>query len=183
MKKKLIIFLLSLFFSFSAFSVKFEATTGVYNFSAKTSRGSGSIGGAGFHRISYLLPVLRNLEAGIGYTFMASQIITGDLGFGFDLSLKYFPFSGVEPDSFSTGNSVALFNPKFRPYVGLGFYQRQFQSVGTAYGGVGIKGGTEMAYSSRVSLVGDFRYISYAGPQSSTATEISLSFGLTIHFK
>ncbi len=176
------IFVLFILLVPNAFAVKFEAATGGYSFSAKTSNGSGSIGGVGIYRIAYYLPVLRQLEAGIGYTFMASQIVTGDLGFGYDLSLKYFLLSSIEPDFLTTKNSVAFINPKLRPFVGIGFYQRQFQSVGTAYGGVGIKAGSEFAYNKRMSLISDIRYVTYVGPESSEATEISIVFGIALHF-
>ncbi len=161
---------------------KLDAYLGAFDFSAKTPIGSGSKNGLGSYKIAYMMPVLDNLEVGIGYSLIFSNIVGGDSVYGFDIDAMYFPFTPHGKVKFQAPNSQVTTDTLWRPFVLLSYNARQFQSVSTQYNGFGFGAGTERAYDTRFTLKGMIRYITLSGPNGSTASEITALAGVSFGF-
>jgi hypothetical protein len=169
---------------FSAHAGKVEFSAGAYSFTAnnKTNRTTKTLSGVGSYRLAYHMPVRDRFEFDLGYSLLATQTIGGDLAFGFDLGINYFPFSPLGEIRAESGTTHALFQPLWRPFVGISFNQRNFQSTSSQYAGGGAKVGTEYQWNSNFSVSGALRYIGLNGPNSSTATQIDLLGGVNVQF-
>ncbi len=177
--KLLLVFIL---LSTSAHASKMDILTGGYSLAAKTSQTDGSTTGAGAYRFNYGLNILKGLDIAIGYTLIMSQVIGGDMGFGFDLGFEYFPLTPSTNLKALTTDSMLSVKPLWRPFVGTGFSQRQFQSVSTNYAGFHLSVGVERALEYGFDFKGILKYSTLTGPQSASATEIIIGAGITFPF-
>jgi len=166
----------------AVYAGKFDFYAGAYQFSAKTNIKSGSKSGPGAYKVSYMLPLLNQLEAGIGYSVLFSDIVTGDAAYGLDLELHYFPLSMSRRMEISAGESNVSIEPVWRPIVLVGYSARQFQSVSTQYFGLTTGVGTEYAWTSLFSLKGMIRYNMLSGPNKATASELTVLGGVSFSF-
>ncbi|MBK7891041.1 MAG: outer membrane beta-barrel protein [Bdellovibrionales bacterium] len=139
---------------------KLEVATGFYSLTAKTSKRSGSASNFGVYRAAYGFGFGPQVDIQIGYTLFMSDIIGGDLGFGPDLGLQYFPMTDSGARRFVTDKVSINVNDVLRPFVSAGFHQRQFQSVDSSYAGFSFGGGAEMAWSEDYSLKAEARVTS-----------------------
>ncbi len=73
-------------------------------------------------------------------------------------------------------------NQLWRPFIGVGFLQRQFQSVQNSYAGFGASVGTERALNTAFGLKFFMRYATMGGSDESKATEITIFSGITFKF-
>jgi hypothetical protein len=166
-----------------ALADKFDVSLGYFNLTAQqTGTGgtkSGNASSLGLYQFLYRHQFYQSIEVGLGYTVMASKGFGGDLGYGVDLGIYYFPFCPAETETVHAESSTAVFTPIWRPYVTAGFYQRQFQAVQTGYAGAGIGIGVERALSGSFALRGEARYIKLSGTSTSTANTTDFIFGVS----
>lgn len=169
---------------FSAVAGKLEIAGGAYSFSATNPRNntSSTLSGLGSYRAGYRHTVWDRFEFDVGYSLLATDAIGGDLSFGFDLGLNYFPFTGTGDIFTQTPNAYVMLQHVWRPFVGVSFNQRNFQSTSAQYAGLGIKAGVEYQWVEKLSLTGAFRYISLGGPNQSTADQMDLTAGFLVQF-
>ncbi len=158
---------------------KLEIEAGFYSLTAKTAKRTGSNSNFGVYRAAFGFGVGPQVDIQVGYTLFMTGIIGGDLGFGPDLGVQYFPMTDSGARRFSNEKVVINVNDVLRPFVGAGFHQRQFQSVDSSYAGFSIGGGVEMAWTDDYSLKGEARYLLLNGPTNATANQLDLLFGLS----
>ena len=101
-----------------------------------------------------------------------------DLGYGLDAGANYYPFSDSGDESFTDGVVTAARYENWKPFVGLSFNQRSFQSVRNSYAGFGFRAGVERHYNEKINLRAEARLVSLTGSNESEATETSLFAGL-----
>lgn len=163
---------------------KLEFSTGFFNFSAENSRNSTSkaITGAGAYRVAYLHSFWDRYELDIGYSLLASKVIGGDLSFGFDIGVNYFFMSNAGRITAEGGGITLVMQDQWRPFVGISFNQRNFQSTSAQYAGGGLKVGTEYQLTDDLSLSTTARYLSLGGPNQSVASQIEVLIGALVQF-
>jgi hypothetical protein len=159
-----------------------DALGGIYSLSAKNEDGSGSVSGLGSGTVIFGLEVSPKIEVNLGYSLFFAQVITGDMGFGPDIGLNYFPVSGSRPLRVSTDQISLDITESLRPFVSVSFHQRQFQSIDTAYAGFSLGGGAEIPFSAGFDLKGLIRYITLSGPAGATATHVDILGGASFRF-
>lgn len=167
-----------------ALAGKLEGSLGGFQFSASNKRNnsSSSLSGFGSYHLAYHHAVGSNVEVDAGYSIIATDGIGGDLSFGFDIGIIYFPFSASSDLKVSGQGAHGVFQDVWRPFVGLGFHHRNFQSTSAQYAGAGLKLGTEYQYSEDLSFLGYLRYISLGGPNQSSATQVEALAGAIFRF-
>jgi hypothetical protein len=158
---------------------KLDLMAGYFSLQAKTAQKSGSISTLGAYQINYRYGLTNRLECAVGYSLILSETISGDMGFGPDIGLVYFPFNSAPPNEASTDNVNFRSFELYKPYVAMTFHQRQYQSVQSSYAGFGFGGGIEVYWKNNVSVNTRVRYISAGGPDSASSTELDLMSGLT----
>jgi hypothetical protein len=156
---------------------------GLFSLGAQTGSASGTASNLGCYRVGFGMPVSTHFDVNVGYTLIMSEIIGGDLAFGLDLGTNYFPLTQTGAYELSTGTTMVAHEELWRPYVGLWFHQRQFQSVRTNYSGFGLATGFERALRFPFDYKIELRYTSLVGASGATATEINFVGGLTLRFK
>lgn len=174
--------LLMMFFSVRAHAAKFDFYFGAFDFSAQTASSEGSASGLGLYKINYSLPILNNLEAGLGYTVILADTVGGDALFGFDIEVSYFPLTAAGPLKIQTENTQAIAEALWRPFVMFGYAARQIQSVSTQYNGVSFGAGVERALDMKFNFKGLVRYATMAGPNEGEATELGIMGGISFNF-
>ncbi len=163
---------------------KLDIVLGGFQIKATNDRNntSNSISGFGSYHLGYRQSLIWGLEADIGYSVVATQVIVGDLSYGLDIGLNYFPLTPTASIEEQNAGSSAIFNNKWRPFIGGSFHQRNFQSTSAQYAGPGIRLGTEYHIKDSYFATGMFRYLLLGGPNQSTATQIEMLFGIMYQF-
>ncbi len=174
------LFIISSLLITTAKAAKFDAMVGMFQIDATAAGQTASIGGFGSYKLQFNKSVLDNFDTFIGYTVNMANMIGGDMGYGLDIGVNYFPFSFTEPSEFDKGPWSIRRDELWRPYVGMSFNQRNFQSVKNGYAGFGFNFGTEYAFNKQYSLKAELRYISLTGSSESTATEINTLVGISL---
>jgi hypothetical protein len=171
-------------FSSSSHARKIEFSAGFFSFSATNERNgtSKSISGLGAYRIAYLHSFWDRYELDVGYSLLATQTIGGDLSFGFDLGINYFLLSTAGNITAKSDRAILLLQEQWRPFLGVSFNQRNFQSTSVQYAGMGLKLGTEYQLTEEISLSGILRYIMLGGPNQSEASQIEILSGVMVQF-
>lgn len=162
----------------SAADGKISLTGGYFALNAKAGGASTSISNPSAFRIAYQYPVMEKFELVAGYSILLADFAGTDLGYGLDLGANYYPFTLSHDDIVKDPVFDVKRIEKYSPYVGLGFYQRQFQSVKNSYAGLGFTAGTEKYYTNKINLKLEGRYVNLGGSGESTATEMSFMFGI-----
>ncbi len=184
MKKQLSIWLFSLTFlaTAQASASKFDILGGFFSLSAKTDQAEGEFSNFGSYRVNYLTPVHRQIEFGLGYSVAMSSIIGGDMAFGFDLGLFYFPISSSSEYRSSSDEAKLYFQEIWRPFISASFNQRQFQSVDANYAGYSFGAGVERIFNQNLNLKAEMRLLFLSGAQNGEATQIDLLTGISLPF-
>lgn len=156
---------------------KVDFSAGYYSIKAQTSRETGSVSNLGNYSASYRIELLPEVELGLGYSLTAAKVIGGDLSFGPDFGLYYFPVTSANIRRTLGKNFVFEVREQVRPFISGSFHHRQYQSTQSNYVGFGFGGGAEWQMSSQRALTTSLRILSLAGPSSARATEIDLSVG------
>lgn len=158
---------------------KLEISTGLYSLTAKTTKKTGSVSGPGLYRAAYSYGFGNQFEFQLGYTLFMSSVITGDLGYGPDLGALYYPMTDTGVRKVSNEKLILSVEDVVRPFVSIGFHQRQFQSVDSSYAGFSFGGGAEYGWSEGTSLKAQARYLLLNGPSNATANQIDILFGVS----
>lgn len=165
-----------------ALATKIDVMTGWYSITAETATDSSEISNFGLYRINYMISLLPKMELIVGYSLMMSDILGGDLGFGIDGSFVYYPISNSWRILAAVDNAKMSIDGLWRPYLGMGFSQRQFQSVQSTYAGFSFNVGVERSLARTFDLKGEIRYLLLQGTRESTATELSAVGGVVFSF-
>ena len=72
---------------------KFDFSFGFYDLSGKTSTGTFGIANVGLYRLSYRHTLLSKFDLGAGVSAIMSDGIGGDIGFGLEVGMYYFPIT------------------------------------------------------------------------------------------
>lgn len=168
--------------SASATQNKFDLGIGYYQVSAKTNTGSGSTSGPGLYQLNFRRALAPRFEIAIGYTIYFSNLVSGDSGSGLDIGVNYYPFSFSGPVEANGPGAKIELEELWRPYFGVTFNQRNFQSVQSTYTGFGAVVGLERVLTETLNLNADVRYIKLSGPRGSSGTEMDLAAGVGFKF-
>lgn len=171
-----------LLISVNSYAGKFDFLTGMYSFSGKVGSRSSSISGFGVYEGSYLVPFNNQFEFVAGYSFTMTGVIGGDYSYGPKLGLNYFPVTYSGRTEIQLDRKSIVINELLKPYVGISFNQRQYQSIKTSYAGLGISAGCEKYINDRITLKGELKLNSYSGPSNSTASEMNILAGLVFDY-
>lgn len=166
----------------SAHAAKFDAMFGFYSFKADVAGKSTSLSGLGVYEVSYLASFKNHFEFVIGYSFTMTSIVGGDYAYGPKLGINYFPWSFSGDEKISLPNKTIEIKDFYKPYVGLSFNQRQFQSAKSSFAGFGISGGVEKYINENYTIKTEIRMNSYSGPSGATATEMNALVGVLFNF-
>ncbi len=174
--------LLSLFlicFSFQALAIgQLDLSYGYFSINSKTQEKSASISSPTAANIGYQLPVSENLQFLIGYSLLLADISASDKGYGLNVGVNYFPVSSSKNEEFKSDLIHVIRHEIWKPFVGLGFYQREFQSIKNSYAGFGVNGGVERFLNKTMSLKGELRAIALAGSNEAEALEFNSFLGV-----
>ncbi len=161
---------------------KFDVGFGYFGVNAKTSTASGSSSGIGLYQFNFRRAVKNKFEVAVGYTVYFTGIISGDSGSGLDLGVNYFPLTAAGPIEDKGEGAEMMIEELWRPYIGVTFNQRNFQSVQTTYSGYGFLVGLERVLNANTNINSTVRMITLSGPKASTAKETDLFLGLGFKF-
>ena len=174
--------LMFLLFCFSSSAAHIGLSDGFYSVNATVNGNETSISSFGSYRVSLMQEITPYFSLNLGYSLLLENINGGDTSYGFDLGVNYFPISLNSDETTRVGNVDIKIIQKWSPFVGIGFYQRQYQSIQSGYSGFGLNGGAIYAYKKRFDLFGEIRYVMLNGPVSAKATEISPVVGVLVKF-
>ena len=180
--KRVLLSLILGFFSQQTLSAYIGLTGGYYSISADNNSSSTSISNLGAYRFSFTNEITKKLALNVGYNVIFEKIVTGDSSFGFDLGIQYFHFGISSLSQTKIGNVNIKVIQDWSPYVGLGFNQRQYQSIRSSYSGFGLTVGTFKKFLSKLKMVFELRYVALSGATTASATEISLQSGLSYDY-
>jgi hypothetical protein len=172
----------ALFGASEARADKIEVVAGFFSIAAQTSAGSGSVSGPGAYQLGYFHPLTDHLDLGVGYTLIMSSGIGGDLGFGPDLGVFYYPLSMTSAQKLAAENVTFEVAEQWRPYAGLEFQQRNFEATKSSYAGFGPAFGVVKAFRHMFDLKGEVRFSQLQGPDNATATEMDILCGVSMPF-
>lgn len=172
------------FFSLSlpAFAAKYDFTVGAYSYNAKVSGKTTTLSGFGTYEASYLVPVRDQFEINLGYSFTMTNVIGGDYSYGPKIGFNYFPLNFSSDSSINVDNKIITIHDSYKPYIGVSFNQRQFQSAKTSYAGIGLNLGMEKYINEKYTLKVEMKMNNYTGASNATATEMNILTGLVFGF-
>lgn len=128
--------------------------------------------------LGYLKPFADQFEFKIGYSLLLADYAASDMGYGLNAGINYFPFNSAMDEKYKSDNFEVFRYEDYKPFLSLGFVQRNFQSVKNSYAGFGAGVGVEKYYDKTISFKAEYRYHSLTGPSDSSATEINLLIGI-----
>lgn len=178
--------LLTLGWPAQSWGQKLGTTFGFYDIRAESESSTGAtqslaLQRPGAYQLNAQFRLLDPLEIGVGYSLFYSRIIGGDMGFGPDISLIYFPFAAGSIQSWNEfGHSIKLIET-LRPFIAGSFHQRQFQSVQTSYSGFGLQMGLEWNQNPKWGYLARVSSQSLTGPSSLSFRFLDLSFGFQLY--
>jgi hypothetical protein len=161
---------------------KLDWSTGYFKLVAKTPTAKGTVSSFSTYQISLRLALVSRLEIGVGYTLNFSKFLSGDMGYGPDLGMFYFPFSGASAARINQGNIFWEQSEPVRPFVCAHFHQRQFQSIQASYAGFSAGAGLEYWMLPPFGLRVWVNSSRLMGPLQSTASETNLLIGASVEF-
>lgn len=163
---------------------KLVLSGGAYSFTAEnaSNKVSATLSGLGSYQIAYRHGINQNVELDFGFSLLATDTFGGDLSFGFDVGANYFFLTSSGAIDLDSAAGKVVLNHRWRPFVGVSFNQRNFQSTSSQYAGFGVKGGSEFQYDERFAFHGTLRYLSLSGPNQAGATQLDILGGIIIQF-
>jgi hypothetical protein len=178
--------ILLLLTSLASWAQKVSVDMGFYSIKAVGPSGSSSgtinLSSPGAYSLSAGFSIRPQIELSPGYTVFYSKIFRGDMGFGPDFYLHYFPLTTASGLRVSQ-NDVNYFELEhLRPFVSVSFHQRQFQSVQSSYSGFGFDLGSELQVSKATSMRVLMRTMSLAGPSGASMNYMDVMLGYQLHF-
>jgi hypothetical protein len=166
----------------NAFAGKYDLMFGMYSYSAKVSNKTTAVSGLGTYEGSYLMPLKDHFEISLGYSFTMTGIIGGDYSYGPKLGVNYYPVNFASNEKIELPNKTIEIHDFYKPYIGVAFNQRQFQSAKTSYAGFGFSLGCEKYINSNYTIKSEVKMNSYTGASEAQATETNILIGLVLGF-
>jgi len=163
-------------FSYGFYSI--NSTAGESSTTTTDAKTSASVSGPYLFNLAYLVPVTDKVQLNLGYSVLLADISGTDKGFGVNVGFNYFFTSSAKNENFKNDSIYVERFELWKPYAGLGFYQRDFQSIKNSFAGFGVNGGVERYYTKDMSLKAELRYLSLSGTNSTIATEINAMLGI-----
>lgn len=169
-----------------AFGQKLGATFGFYDISAQAQSSTGAtqslaLQRPGSYQLNAQFRLKEPLEISVGYCIFYSKIIGGDMGFGPDISLIYFPLAAGSSQAWNDFEHSLKLLETLRPFVAGSFHQRQFQSVQTSYSGFGLQVGLEWSQNQKWGYIAKASSQSLTGPSSLSFRYLDLSLGFQLY--
>lgn len=186
LKSSFYLFCLLSFISLPVLANKISAQFGFYDIKAQAlnsgQTSTTSLTQLGSYQLSASFSLFDPIEVGAGYSLFYSKTVSGDMGFGPDLFLRYFPFVRGSKTTLEQEGVKLKMLEAYRPYVGFSFHQRQFQSVQTSYSGFGLSSGVEWMHDTQWGYLVHLNYQSLVGPDGMNFNFMDLGFGLQWYF-
>jgi hypothetical protein len=157
---------------------KVSVAAGFFAINAKSGNESSSVSSPSALHVGYQREVGKKMEFKIGYSILMADFTGSDLGYGVDAGLNYYPVSGVSDQTYRDERVLVVSRELWRPYVGVAFNQRNFQSVRNSYAGMGLAFGSERYHDEKINFKGEIKYTSLGGSSESQATEIQALVGI-----
>ena len=151
---------------------------GYFNLDAKTSSGSTTIANLGYLKFLYSIDISNNVVFWPGYSLYFLGGANSDLGFGLDLELAYYPLSNASRFNSKSGHGQWTSYETIRPFVSFSFDQRSYQSVQSAYAGMGFALGADYQVSRSIFYFGKLAFLSLSGPLDSSISELQIQGGI-----
>jgi hypothetical protein len=136
----------------------------------------------GAKQIRYRRSLLDHFDFGVGYSYFTTSTLSGDSYYGLDIFTQYYPFTSSSTVSSSSNDVKFEVTEKWRPYVGLGFNQRNFQGIQTSYVGFSGSVGVDYALTATTGIIFDVRYMSLSATTTLGGHETSAMAGLSFGF-
>jgi hypothetical protein len=168
--------------STNSYAGKYDLMFGMYSYTAKVSGKTTSLSGLGTYEASYLVSFKDHFEMNLGYSFTMTSIIGGDYAYGPKIGINYFPLNFSSNDKVEVNNKSIEVHDYYKPYVGIAFNQRQFQSAKTSYAGFGFSLGCEKYINPRYTMKTEVKMNTYTGASDASASELNLLVGLVFGF-
>lgn len=186
--KALLVLAFSLLCFAPAWGQKLNFDFGYYTIEADPSSNTGSsdkikLSGLGSYSLSGEFDLAGPFEIEVGYTVFFSKVVQGDMGFGPDFSLVYFPLNHGSYLKSESPQVQYREIEQWRPFADFSFHQRQFQSAQSSFSGFGAGAGLEYQYTTQTSLRAQLRSMSLIGPSSTKFNYTDLLIGLQLHFQ
>lgn len=178
MRRKALIAFLLLADATLAQASKLELNYGFFSVSSEASGTSSTVSGPGALQLNYAHHLVGPIELTFGYTIL----VAGDFANGFDVGARWFPITATEAVAWSQNGTTYTVSESWRPFLGVAFSQRQFQSARQGYSGFGFDIGVEHPVSDSFLLRASARYRRLSGSSTSRATEIDLLLGIGLNF-
>lgn len=182
--QKQILWLLSLVLAFiysksiHAKDLYLTGKAGTYNFSVDNN-GTSSISGMGAYSLDLAYPLAKNLMVSLIFNTLVENIVSGDMGYGFDIAIKHYPVSSAGFYRLDDDKLDIRIADLYRPYYGIAFRQREFVLIlSTSYVGPGFFTGIDYQLNNKWYFNFEFRYDNLQGPREATATQMNILFGL-----
>lgn len=153
---------------------------GFYSLNATVENKAVTVSGPYAYHVSFLKHLFYHIELNVGYTVLFSELTGGDMSYGLNLGANYYFLSKTNNQYFDSDEFQVVNTELWRPFIGAGFYQKNFQSIKNSFSGLGINFGAERRFNDDISWRGEIRYIQLAGTGNSTATELNFLFGIVL---
>jgi hypothetical protein len=161
---------------------KLDTLFGYYSLKAETNANSGSLSALGIYQFHVRKSFVPKFDFGIGYTLQMSKSFFGDVSYGPDLTVFYFPISNATTLIAENATTTIKIQETYKPYFGLGFHQRNYQAAKSSYAGFSVIAGCEFDFGYKFLINTQLRMLSLDGPQDSKAKDMNLLGGLTFWF-
>ena len=161
---------------------KFDTLFGYYNLKAETNSTSGTLSALGLYSFHARKSVTNNLEIGIGYTLQMSKSFLGEVSYGPDLGFYFYPITNSSSIFAENATTTFKLQEKYRPYLGINFHQRNYQSAKSTYAGFSFVSGCEFDLGFSFLFNSQIRFLNLDGPQNSMAQEMNILGGFTFLF-
>jgi hypothetical protein len=171
-----------LLISANSYAGKYDLMFGGYSYTASVSGKSVALSGLGTYEAAYLVAFKEHFEMNLGYSFTMTGIIGGDYAFGPKIGVNYFPLNFASNDKIEIPGTTIEVHDSYKPYVGIAFNQRQFQSAKTSYAGFGFSLGCEKYINPKYTIKSELKMNKYTGASDATASEVNLLVGLVFSF-
>jgi hypothetical protein len=171
-------FICAAWFPTQALADKFDLSLGYYQISAKSSTDTAEFSKLGRYSLNYKKNLTDQVDFVAGYSFYFIGASSSDLGYGLNLGFHFFPLTESSISSQTLQTATIGSSPLVRPYIGIGFHQRQYQSIASGYAGASFALGSEWQIWPQAYLFSEARLLSLRGPLESKVSQLSFDFGI-----
>jgi hypothetical protein len=157
---------------------RLDFSYGYFSINSKTEEQAATISNPTAFNAAYLYNLNEKTSLNFGYSLLLADFAASDKGYGFNMGVNYYPLSAAINEKFNNSDIEVERFEIWKPYLGFGFYQRNFQSIKDSYAGFGLTLGVERFYTKKLSFKSEIRIISLSGSNEAKATELNALFGL-----